>query len=240
MSEGKELKHGYALSWLGHLNAIREAAKLSTSLIIEDDVDWDIGLRTQMPQIAEAVRKLSNFKVDHEESKYPPYGLDWDVLWLGHCGDSIPLDESPIQLEDSTVPPYVSSWETRISPHPNHIRWVHQSSGPICTYAYALTDVGAKKILERDDHGTDAFDIWLHIRCKGGEFRCITVNPELFHHHEVAGRKDSLIKGKNGVEVVENEMTDNIWHSARCNSISKTDAVVTCMSPEPKEEPKED
>ena len=238
ISKGKELKHGCALSWLGHLNAIREAAKYSTSLIIEDDADWDVGLRTQIPRIAEAVRKLTNFRVDPEESKYPPYGLDWDVLWLGHCGDSLPFDGSPIRLEDPTVPPYINSWETKVSPNPNHIRWIHYSTGPICTYAYALTDISAKKILERDSHGVDPFDIWLHNRCKGREFRCITVNPELFHHHEIAGSKDSLINGKSGIEVIKSERTDNIWHSARCNSVSTTNAMVKCMGPEPKGDPK--
>jgi len=235
MSKSKDLKEGYALSWLGHLNAIKEAALHSTSLIMEDDADWDIGLRTQMPQIAKAVRNLTHFEVDQEGSRYPPYGLNWDILWLGHCGDSIPFDRTPIQLEDPTVPPYVNSWEKIISPNPNHIRWIHHSAGPICTYAYALRDISAKRILERDDHGIEPFDVWLHLRCKSGEFLCITINPELFHHHEVAGDKDSLINGETDVEVIQNEMTDNIWHSARCNSVSNNNAVVTCMGPEPKE-----
>ena len=235
MLKNIELSRGYALSFLGHLNAIRQAAKHSTTLIVEDDADWDIALRTQMPHIAEAVRNLTIFRPNSEEILYPPYGKEWDILWLGHCGDSIPFDsESAIQIEDPIVPPYINSWETRISPNPNHTRWIHRSTGPICTYAYAVTDVGANKILERDDHGTSSYDIWLHIRCKSGEFRCITVNPELFHHHELAGVKSSLINEAGGEEAIEKERTDNIWHSARCNSVSDSDVTVTCMGPEPK------
>ncbi|MCJ1312924.1 hypothetical protein MMC25_006600 [Agyrium rufum] len=230
MNKSSEVSRGYALSWLGHLHAIKEAANYSTSLILEDDVDWDLGLREQMPRIAEVIRLVTDFEVDHEESIHPPYGTNWDVLWLGHCGDSIGM--SAAKIEDPTVPPYFKSWETRISPNPDHTRWVHRSTGPICTYAYALTDVTAKRILDSNDLGTTKFDIWLHIRCKRGIFQCITVNPELFHHHEVAGEKDSIINGQGGNEVIKNEMTENIWHSARCNSVSKTKDVVTCMGPE--------
>ncbi|KAF2798030.1 glycosyltransferase family 25 protein [Melanomma pulvis-pyrius CBS 109.77] len=51
MGKNKEMGKGYALSWLGHLNALREAATRRTSLILEDDVDWDIGILTQIPLV---------------------------------------------------------------------------------------------------------------------------------------------------------------------------------------------
>ncbi|OCK76878.1 glycosyltransferase family 25 protein [Lepidopterella palustris CBS 459.81] len=242
MSKNPDLKKGYALSILGHLNALKIAATRTTSLIVEDDVDWDVGLRSQMPRIAEAVRNLTGYSAPlHDNGStaqaYPPYGMEWDVLWLGHCGESIVFDPTPVTLDDPTVPPYYNSWEKIISPDPHHTRYIHQSAGPICTYAYVVTKATALKILNREDAGTNAYDIWLHIMCKGRELRCISVNPELFHHHELAGEKITLINGHMG-ESVENEMTDNIWHSARCNSVSKSDKLVTCMGPEPKiEEP---
>jgi hypothetical protein len=59
------ITRGSALAWLGHLNALRTflASDYSTALIIEDDVDWDIRLRTvQIPVTASAFRSLtSNF-----------------------------------------------------------------------------------------------------------------------------------------------------------------------------------
>src|SRR6202012_6061613 len=47
-SENSTLKRGAAKAWLGHLNALRWflAQNVETALIIEDDVDWDIRLRT--------------------------------------------------------------------------------------------------------------------------------------------------------------------------------------------------
>jgi hypothetical protein len=98
MSKSGEVSRGYALSFLGHLNAVQKAAQYSTTLILEDDVDWDIGLRAQMPLIAEAIRNLTTSKPAPTIPIPTPYGKDWDILWLGHCGDSIPLgDKNAIQ-----------------------------------------------------------------------------------------------------------------------------------------------
>lgn len=55
------LTRGSALAWLGHLNALRWFldSSLETVLILEDDVDWDIHLRTQqVPKVAAAARAL--------------------------------------------------------------------------------------------------------------------------------------------------------------------------------------
>jgi hypothetical protein len=249
------MKKGYALSWFGHLNALESAAHHATSLIIEDDADWDVNIRSGQPIIAEAVRNLTGYKAPVQEPgrstfHLPPYGTEWDVLWLGHCGENVIYDPAPITLVDLTVPPYINSWEGAVSPDPKHIRWIHWSAGPICTYAYAITGAAAKKLLAYDNHGSEGFDIWLHILCKGQKLRCVSVNPELFHHHEVAGKKDSLINGlsTDSKNVLEKEMTDNIWHSARCNSVSRSKELITCMGPNPKppkpesknEEPKEE
>jgi hypothetical protein len=240
--KNKDMGTGYVLSWLGHLNALQIAVNQTTTLILEDDVDWDMRIRGQMPRIADAVRDLTDYKpppvlkdsstVSH--SLTYPYGIEWDILWVGHCGDSIVFDPQPIILDDPTVPPYFNSWEKVIAPNPQHKRFIHWSAGPVCTYAYAVTSSAAKKILARQDHGHDAFDIWLHILCKGKALRCITVNPELFHHHAAAGVKDTLNDGARPEEGLnEKAFTDNIWHSARCNSVSEGDELVTCMGKKP-------
>jgi hypothetical protein len=88
-------------------------------------------------------------------------------------------------------------------------------------------------MLDRDDDGSESFDIWLHIRCKWKELRCITINPELFHHHEAAGEKDSLINGKTTDERIKSDKTNNIWHSARCNSVARAKFLVTCTGQNP-------
>ena len=233
-SRNSNLTYRFTLSWLGHLNAIRKAMEFfSTSLIIEDDAEWDVQRRLQIPQIAASIVNVSIPTHHHGSFKASSDGEDRGVLWLGHCGDSIPFGMDTLDVYDPTVPPYIHSWEKRLSPNPHNTRWIYHSTGPICTYTYALTKASAEKILEQYDHGSMNFDIWLHSRCKTRELRCFTVNPELFfHHHEVAGPKDSLINGPTS-KVIEEEITDNIWHSARCNRVVRTEAMVTCMGPKP-------
>jgi hypothetical protein len=93
---------------------------ISSALILEDDVDWALELKTQMRMFAEATRlllslpgKASEFSsashataatgyqpvdltIGRRATTVPstsPYGnLDrWDLLWLGHCGARFPL-----------------------------------------------------------------------------------------------------------------------------------------------------
>ncbi|KAF2761321.1 hypothetical protein EJ05DRAFT_259666 [Pseudovirgaria hyperparasitica] len=225
-----ESGRAFALSWLGHLNAIREASKQGTTLIIEDDADWDVNIRPNMPLIASGMRNLTRYgRNDTTSPTFLPYGDSWDLLWLGHCGENIDWHWPMVRFEDPLVPPYINSWEKSIAPDPGHIRTIHKSVGPICSFAYALTGDAATKILAEKDQGTESFDIWLHIMCKGERLRCLSVNPELFHHHEAAGHRDSLINGESDEEVVEKAVTQNIWHSARCNTDQREEPLIECM-----------
>src|SRR5689334_12016757 len=68
---------------------------LETALILEDDVDWDVRLRSvQAPLAARAVRSLLSSKWPRPLSKlrakkehYWGDHRQWDLLYLGHCGD---------------------------------------------------------------------------------------------------------------------------------------------------------
>ena len=125
---------------------------LTSALILEDDVDWDIRLKSQLRTFAEAVRALSQpLSVGslsaYADSSYPPskaaedsldptlmyvgdlpstvapkmspYGDNWDVLHIGHCGTRSPAINVPrgwketanslprghvVHLNDVTVP----------------------------------------------------------------------------------------------------------------------------------------
>ncbi|KAF2203280.1 hypothetical protein GQ43DRAFT_367291 [Delitschia confertaspora ATCC 74209] len=92
---------GSILAWMGHHNALRWFldSGLETALILEDDVDWDIRLRSvQAPLAATAVRKMlppakpfSPFQkaqeVSQNHTQYWGNPTSWDLLYLGHCGD---------------------------------------------------------------------------------------------------------------------------------------------------------
>lgn len=108
--------------WRAHLNALEAVVEqnLSTALIFEDDIDWDVRIRDQLVNFAAGsvaltqplYRKATEAYADRS---YPtprarsevneiymdeppptaklttsPYGDAWDVLWLGHCGTNFP------------------------------------------------------------------------------------------------------------------------------------------------------
>src|SRR5699024_7907472 len=79
-------KHGASIAWLAHLDLLKHIVQsdLDTALILEDDVDWDVRIKSQMVLIAEAVRILTT-GMDRDEDPLAPYGRHWDVLWIGSC-----------------------------------------------------------------------------------------------------------------------------------------------------------
>jgi len=56
--------------------------RIQTALIIEDDADWDVMIKSQLVEFARGTRFLQ----DSQAGATGPYGDDWDLLWLGHCG----------------------------------------------------------------------------------------------------------------------------------------------------------
>lgn len=203
------ITRGSALAWLGHLNALRWflSTNLETMLVIEDDVDWDIHLRTyQIPKAAHAIRQLVKDQtnppgqVQHNVKKNNFWGnvSAWDLLYLGHCGDIFrPSDwqESIPRLmyEDKSLPaindmhPHTTVFVNFLQ-LPEYHRMIHQSIFPLCTFAFALTRNGAHRLLteiapKERDGGTMAYDVRVVEGCRpSGGLRCWSANPELFHH----------------------------------------------------------
>jgi hypothetical protein len=208
-------------------------------LILENDIDWDIRLKSQLQTFAHASqmllsrpnsvtypsptdRRRSEEEKAHVNSYIPksttwpagtnisPYGDDWDILWLGHCGIASRTTEPLARMlipSDPTVPqphhlkPHSFAYPDIIgSLYPNHTRVVHHPSGPSCSLAYALTQTGARKLLS--EFGVKAFDkqfdFMLEDFCDNVEeidgtrsrigraeskVVCVTVQPPIFSHH---------------------------------------------------------
>ncbi|KAH8722565.1 hypothetical protein GQ44DRAFT_774825 [Phaeosphaeriaceae sp. PMI808] len=174
------VQRGSILAWLGHHNALRSFldSGAETALILEDDVDWDIRLRSlQVPLAANAVRQLlppqpsshpfSNFASNH--TRYWGDHGAWDLLYLGHCGDyfeevdnhgprlddkEYDLNAMPhIRYNDSTVPaPSDLHPFTRTLfdklQIPMHSRVIHRSKFPLCSFGYAVTRPSAERLLQ--------------------------------------------------------------------------------------------
>lgn len=219
---------GATKAWLAHLDIIRHTitSNLSTVLILEDDADWDISIKTQMRNFATAIRTLTSTP----DSETAPYGSDWDILWLGHCGEEYKTSFPSISYDDehSISKSEYTGWAKQyLADLPETQRTVYPSSNPVCTFAYALSAEGARKALAFSDHAeSEAFDIRLMWGCKTRALKCISVVPELFHSYfpaERFGVKSEVDvgngeSGKVAEEVFEGEMgnTENILESARC------------------------
>lgn len=234
------LKRGSAYAWLGHLNAL--AAFLETdqysALIIEDDTDWDTRLRSQqIPQIAYAIREL----VGSHDGYYGQLG-SWDIVWLGHCGDyfdasrgssmrSIKSFLDPAMPNFHDLHPWTQAFMVEIGAVENQRRLVHESVRPLCTFAYAVTRSAAERVLYgfarqepvRDaEKPCEAYDVRLLEGCRDEGLKCISVNPEIFHHSnmgsEIAQMSDVGHRELGAVEdlsISPRPSTTNIRCSAR-------------------------
>jgi hypothetical protein len=221
---------------------------------VEDDVDWDIHLKSQLYNFAGAVHILTQPSGGGEtetedirigpNSALPsmpppektPYGDNWDVLWLGHCGARFPMKEDRnlplgrILFYDETVPAaqhvglqFGNDELTRV--YPNHTRAVHHTAEGVCSLAYAVTQRAARQILY--DFGLKElgapFDIMLRQYCDGVGDRkvrsCYTAQPQYFQHHRPVGQKskNSDINTDQHEEFIEKAHTFNIRWSTRMN-----------------------
>ncbi len=244
---------------------------LSSALILEDDVDWDIRIRDQLQDFALTAHALTQplrgrpgvyadptypkpsddspesvpeMDFYHLPATMPPttspYGDNWDVLWVGHCGMHFPFHHSKtvpkariIRLNDETVAPKKNLWTFNIpftlkETYPEHTRAYHHVQEGVCTLGYALSQRGARKLLHEvalKDVG-HAYDILLRFYCEGEQGRragrqCLATQPSLFHHHRPAGpasaNSDISNHGANG-EFHKNAMTDMVRWSVRLNA----------------------
>ncbi|KAL4803338.1 hypothetical protein BDV18DRAFT_144613 [Aspergillus unguis] len=226
--DARHPNHGSAVAWLAHLNLIRHVvqSEFETALIMEDDVDWDVSIRDQMVAVAEAVQELTNAT----GTDVGPYGENWDVLWLGLCAETWDENFETVFINDRTVCPadrYVGLAKGPMDRLPPGQRAVFHSGAPICTFAYALSREGAKKVLLDVGGAKDeAFDISLMNGCRERDLHCVSVLPELFRHYipsDNMGSTSLVNPGEGDSDVVEVEVemghTENILESARCHAL---------------------
>lgn len=152
-------------------------SNLETALILEDDVDWDIRLRSvQIPLAASAARQIlpparsyhpfANFHSNH--SQYWGNHNAWDLLYLGHCGDyfdELTAEGLNVQSQSfnlSVIPHVLYTDPTlpqrqdlhpftqslfKLLNMPEKSRALHQSRFPLCSFGYALTRPAAERLL---------------------------------------------------------------------------------------------
>ena len=246
---------------------------LTSALILEDDADWDVRIKQQLYDYAltsqALIQPLKSDPSSYADPTFPtpqgssdmapdlqfgnlpatvaakvsPYGDEWDILWLGHCGMNMPtirdavLKDSSLKqpkgrvvhLNDETVPEIkklniLDAAEDVRKLYPDHTRVTHHVAGAICSLGYAVSQAGARRLLYELGLKTfdEPFDLMLRSFCQGTNAHeyhlCLTVQPQFFEHHRPKGRtsQDSDITD-HGDEVRDFAFTLNIRYSTMLN-----------------------
>ncbi|KAF1951634.1 hypothetical protein CC80DRAFT_575190 [Byssothecium circinans] len=220
--EESRIDKGSAMAWLGHLNALKWFLQsgLETALIIEDDADWDIALRTS--QVALAAESL--------QSILSPNTSSWELLHLGHGLEHIDDDlfhrihsHPYATYSDATVPPQDALDATSTVLHnlavPEKGRLWHRSFWPLGSYAYAVTRASATRLLTH--YSTEkavAYDVALLEACRDKAWSCWTLEPGLINEYKVPSEIGNVNQGGEIKEQNPGLVADEIAHTAniRC------------------------
>ncbi|KAF2843649.1 glycosyltransferase family 25 protein [Patellaria atrata CBS 101060] len=253
--------NGSAIAWLSHLDLLEHIIdqNYQTALILEDDVDWDVTIKDQMRKVSEGVRALLPSPPPAEPGNHTfpaPYGMDWDVLWIGNCGENVADAMPTLKQKNATIKAW---YDSTVIPHELYKGWAHNSvlqlpkgtraalkaKGPVCTFAYAVTFEGAKKLHEfGSTAGDQAFDVKLQRLCSGEtkKLECVTVIPEVFHEYKpkmpegTSSSEINVLNRPNKLQAAGEEdeikmgYTQNIVDSARCKAVYN----MTCSENEKK------
>lgn len=165
-----------------------------------------------------------------------PYGDDWDMIWVGHCGMKFPVPENGLPMgrvyhkDDVTVPPS-GLWTLAPQPfdlveeYPKRTRVVHHVASGVCSLGYAVTQQGARSLLREIGlrQVNVPLDILLTYYCMGYEGRrkhnCIAAQPPIFNHHRPVGLKSSNSNiGSHGDDFQAEAYTDMVQWPVRVNA----------------------
>lgn len=103
----------------------------------------------------------------------------------------------------------------------DNTRFVHRTTGTVCTFGYAVSRHGAKKLIDHLSGSGQPLDLDYASFCNGGGLNCYAVTPEIIHHHRWTGHRitsGGALHGALEPGETEQKFTLNIKYSARCNS----------------------
>jgi hypothetical protein len=164
--------------------------RIQSALIIEDDSDWDVLLKSQMLSFARGVRAIQNTTLP----VHSPYGDSWNLLTVGHLGvNNQPTKEQRYYVthDDPTTigaerrdfwgKPDVSAEKLQ----GNYTRYVMEVYTMRGTGAYALSLRGAARLLYDQSILPNAqpIDVAISDVCRHDTWKepfCLGVYPPIF------------------------------------------------------------
>ena len=165
-----------------------------------------------MMGLAEATKALVDWPFNSETPSHPrnftmpfsreegivdptsPYGQNWDVLWVGHCGASANGNgriygyEDPSAMSDERALVFKEGPSLGHRPQGNETRIVFQFDTIMCTAGYAISNSGARKLDASLRNGTvegggvndEPVDRWMWNRCRWDlSLACLAVWPQI-------------------------------------------------------------
>ncbi|KAK9371405.1 hypothetical protein V1509DRAFT_650987 [Lipomyces kononenkoae] len=232
----------YLGSWRSHMNTFKYIIdnKIETALIIEDDVDWDINIKSQFASFAQALRTSRLRRpFTEEELERAPYGLDWDIMHLATSKAVMagsPRNKAFIKYND----PYRASSEVAnngCTDNSNGKKWfcfgdvmsfaklneteraIFPSYESVGLSAIAVSYRGAQRLLYYLSYKelVDTLDYSITDLLKKGAVRGWTVTPPLMSEWKTHGKSDSDLKhvGSATPPGNGNGLSAGVAHSAR-------------------------
>lgn len=192
--------------WRAHANIWSHivSSGISSALILEDDVDFSVGIREIMEGISTQLQGIFGAR------KKEPYGLvdgkGWDILSLGTCWSQLPDPET-----DSNRARMVRSWIDQYAPEsdrlsrqylPNaaskRVRLIGPTKSMVCTHGYAVTREGAMRLLYNvggPGHILDRpLDLLMNSQIIGGLLRGFIAIPTIVGQWKYGNWMDSDIQ----------------------------------------------
>lgn len=184
-------------------------------------------------QLREFARGLHALQGNEHASTQHPYGVDWDVLWIGGCGSAPFPDETQFYaVRDDPTCPNVEH-RSMLGGVPDSLksqfpedstRFSFKAEAGCCLYGYAVSNKGARKIIAELelDHIEVPVDNALSDLCGGRSGRrqidCYALFPQIIGTYRRPGpsSRDSDINSYDE-NVIHEEESWNTVYSARRN-----------------------
>lgn len=157
---------------------------------MESDADWDVRIHDILPGVAKGAKRIVDWPfptTDHPKDiavDASPYGDNWDIIWIGHCGSHPDGSGRVYNFKDETVPPeekeYTFAGKPRKEIHPKGTRLVFEFQLTICTSAYAISQKGAVKLSKFLEETNLNIDLRMETLCNDEpSLICLGVWPQV-------------------------------------------------------------
>lgn len=215
---------------------------INTAVIIESDADWDMRIKRSAHGFSEGIRTLLDFPFQPEihqigslqrptkhardfgtDLKQNPYGEGWDLLYIGTCGAKLAHDARVYAYNDSAAASQshiegLNGWpDEKEYPRSAGTRLVFQPDSAGCTVGYAISNKGARHLLDKYLRETNlAIDMAMNDACRHTDTTCVALFPPIIAQADSQSNmaSDPILKEQEDIKAGH-----SIQISARVNGI---------------------